>query len=546
MEQIAREESLKNASDLECEKDLEGDHKSIACPTPQKNNEPLTIKSREGHTNVPDNYSMLADLFGHMSCSLRLLRLCKKTPTFENVYRQVEVLSKRELSHAHLAQMKYILPEGVCIDKVLVHDKKSLCMVPDISITLRFEIVKNCCGKSADLSLRRYFRSKLFDFFSMHPEVSHIPEALLPGPFGKKTFILNCENSDAIEYSDQSLDSTKLVSDSNQSETLQEQFQLYPSFRRHFSGKNIVYQAEREQGLSSTKTYPSSHVENEESEKGLQKGSVPLSDQVDHQKESFSTTFQTNVVNTPVHMIRPLHSVTCSNSETPDMKNISCTADSFMTETPAQLAPARLLPVSDVKLQDMPIQVLSACHKPAKRVLDFSLMEDNNGLGIRVQKFESIIALRESDSFPESSRECAQYCCKSVSSAFVPQEAEGRLGYSFEKITQKQAGLDTLNEKSSPMLNLVNVIHSIFQSVQRILITKEELLHKILMNSFDVVEIREVEEQIESLEKLVPDWICKKLVPTGDTVYCINKMSDLDSVRSRVARNETVREKGFY
>jgi len=77
----------------------------------------------------------------------------------------------REFSHSHLAQMKYILPEGVCIDKVLVHDKKSLCMVPDMKITLRFEIVKDSSGESADLALRRYFRSKLFDFFSMHPEV---------------------------------------------------------------------------------------------------------------------------------------------------------------------------------------------------------------------------------------------------------------------------------------------------------------------------------------------------------------------------------------
>ncbi|KHN32532.1 CDT1-like protein a, chloroplastic [Glycine soja] len=113
---------------------------------------------------------MFADLFGHMSCSLRLLHLCKKASIFQNVCRQIEVLSKRKFSHAHLAQMKYILPKSVCIDRVLVHDKKSLCMVPDMKITLKFEVVEDCSGESADLALRRYFKSKLIDFFDMHPE----------------------------------------------------------------------------------------------------------------------------------------------------------------------------------------------------------------------------------------------------------------------------------------------------------------------------------------------------------------------------------------
>ncbi|KAL2637405.1 hypothetical protein GLYMA_06G062500v4 [Glycine max] len=66
--------------------------------------------------------------------------------------------------------MKYILPKSVYIDRVLVHDKKSLCVVPDMKITLKFEVVKDCFGESADLALRRYFKSKLIDFFDMHPE----------------------------------------------------------------------------------------------------------------------------------------------------------------------------------------------------------------------------------------------------------------------------------------------------------------------------------------------------------------------------------------
>ena len=78
----------------------------------------------------------------------------------------------REFSYAHLAQMKYILPEGIRIEKVLVHDKKSLCMKPDMKITLVFDVVEEQSKESADLALRRYFCSRLIDFLNAHPEVT--------------------------------------------------------------------------------------------------------------------------------------------------------------------------------------------------------------------------------------------------------------------------------------------------------------------------------------------------------------------------------------
>ncbi|XP_027357319.1 CDT1-like protein a, chloroplastic [Abrus precatorius] len=476
--------------------------------------------------------------------------------------------------------MKYILPEGVCIDKVLVHDKKSLCMTPDMKITLIFEVVEDRSGESADLALRQYFNSRLIDFFNMHPElekfgsvndskelmpsiffgfvvdkVTDIPEAILPEPFSQKACSLICEDSHVKEFTFESShanSSTARVSTSTQIETLLEKkFQLYQSFKRHFSWKSVAEQTEKVQCLSSTKTTPPAHasdcLDNQESENTWQKEYAPLSDLADnlktekgHQNESPEVkTHVNNVINTPVNVICPPHSVSCNNSESPDMKNVSCSADSLMTETPVQSAPDRLLPTSDVKLQNMPSQKSTACHKPAKRVLDFSLMEGDDGLDIRVDKLESSEAPPEFDRFPESRRGWCEDC-NSFGSVSVHQEAEESLGNSFEKTNQNQAGFDTLHKKSSSLLNLVNVIHSIFQSVKRAPLTKEELLQKILMNSFDFVEIREVEEQIESLEKLVPDWICKKLVPTGDVMYCIKEVSDLDSVRSRLFSNVTV------
>ena len=68
-------------------------------------------------------------------------------------------------------------------------------------------------------------------------------------------------------------------------------------------------------------------------------------------------------------------------------------------------------------------------------------------------------------------------------------QVEESFDCSLEKTNQIQVGLDTWHKKSSSLLDLVNVIHSIFHSVRRTPITKEELLQKIIMNSLDFVEI---------------------------------------------------------
>lgn len=68
-------------------------------------------------------------------------------------------------------------------------------------------------------------------------------------------------------------------------------------------------------------------------------------------------------------------------------------------------------------------------------------------------------------------------------------QVEESLCCSFEKINPIQAGLDTWHQRSSSLLDLVNLIHSIFNSLKRTPITKEELLQKIITNSLDFVEI---------------------------------------------------------
>ncbi|KAK2350340.1 CDT1 protein a, chloroplastic [Trifolium repens] len=128
---------------------------------------------------------------------------------------------------------------------------------------------------------------------------------------------------------------------------------------------------------------------------------------------------------------------------------------------------------------------------------------------------------------------------KSFDSVSLLQEVQENLYYSQEKINQNEIGVDASDGNPSSLVELVNVIDSIFSSVKRTSITKEELLQKIMMNCLDFVEISEAEEQIEILEKIVPDWICKKLVSSGDTMYCVKNAVDLESIRSRLLSNVT-------
>ncbi|KAJ6364410.1 hypothetical protein OIU76_029374 [Salix suchowensis] len=112
-------------------------------------------------------------------------------------------------------------------------------------------------------------------------------------------------------------------------------------------------------------------------------------------------------------------------------------------------------------------------------------------------------------------------------------KVEGSLGHS--SVDKKAFQSDTVPRQMSIQLpDLVSLVHHIFQSVNFSPITKEELVHKIILDSLDIVDRREVEEQIGILEKQVPDWICRLPAPSGDVLYKIKKMSDLNTVRLMV------------
>ncbi|KAJ0245740.1 CDT1-like protein b [Hirschfeldia incana] len=88
--------------------------------------------------------------------------------------------------------------------------------------------------------------------------------------------------------------------------------------------------------------------------------------------------------------------------------------------------------------------------------------------------------------------------------------------------------------KKQNLPKLVNVIHKVFHSTNRTVITKDELLHKLIACQIDIMDRKEVEEQLRLMLKLVPDWISETKASSGDVLVSINKMSTAETVRARL------------
>ncbi|XP_057787089.1 CDT1-like protein a, chloroplastic isoform X2 [Salvia miltiorrhiza] len=398
----------------------------FSSPTPVKKKEPSRIQSKDELVLLPEKYAALFEFFGRLMSSLRLLNLRKKRPTFQNVSRQIEILTGRKFLLSHLAQIKYILPEAVQIDKILIHDEKTKCMKSDMKIGLLFDVVKyHNEEESVYVALSTVFSLRLRDFSATNPEVCDIPEAELPDPFSQRRTTIK---DYSISQNLPTLCETEMLNSSH----------LPPLFQTHFYQKTAIADMET--------TDIFSHVK-----------SACEVDEVFERVRSPSGTYSSADMN-----------------ETTPMKPL-VGSDGLAVETPSQSTPLRPISVLTCDNQSK----MTSSHKPssatAKKSLDFNSFDGE-------------------DTF----------------------------------VSQKQ------KQKSISLSDLVLLIHQIFQSVKFYPITKEELVQKIIMNSFEFDNRRDVETQMENLEKLVPDWFCKKMAPSGDLLYNVRKVSDLNSVCEKI------------
>ncbi|KAH9725009.1 CDT1 domain-containing protein [Citrus sinensis] len=479
MDQSECEERGQNVLDFKCKNIIHGEEKStIASQTPEKTNEHLHAKFKARGVKHLHIYDAMVELFGAMTCSLRLLSLCRKSQTFKNISAQVEVLTK---SHVEL---------------VLFFGYKA-CGVPEATLPQPF-------SQKSQASLGKM--------------PAEFPEVV--GSSGG-----NCWMFDLEQFPLESIESLPYSADN---ELLLTSSHLHPAFSPRFSQKTVAVAAEKTILLTcpaSVSSAVSGAMNNqavktwqaEESPASLVNNKCVKSKQL---MELPDTCSKSRVVNPPVPPISSQR-VRSHDCESPVQK-LASPADSLMLETPAQVIPNRSIPSCDNKLRDMTIRDCRSCHTPAKRFIDFSHLDDErNSFGMQTDS-DSVLNDEISQDVGVGANEEGN---DNVSLPLL-DKLEGSHGNLTDDSRRSQSEIVTDEDISVCLPNLVASIHHIFQTVNYSSITKQELVHKIIMNNLDIIERREVEEQIELLEKLVPEWISKKLVPGGDIMYEIWLISD--------------------
>ncbi|CAK9146485.1 unnamed protein product [Ilex paraguariensis] len=423
---------------------------------------------------------------------------------------------KRKFTYRHLAQLKHILPEAVQVDKILIHDEETMCMNPTLKLSLLFDVVEGHHEQSNFIALCKVFASRLYNFCSTHPEGCEIPEAVLPEPFNQRSITMPSDSL-PLHLSTESLPTSIETKPINS-------FCLHPSFSKHFSRKNAV--AETQNFISPVSLSSIGDVYRSNQDVGIWQ-----------LKTSLNPCSQPTIITNPVELTYPLQYFSSGTCENTPMK-LQLEAGHLMVETPVQSTPKRSIPSSDGKLKTMTIPDRTPCNMSAKRSLNFSCLEGEEGflnsITDEIEQYKVVegnvssshAPLQECAPLPSSAPPGSLGCwpTKHLLAAPAARLAGGALVEVNSCCSAKDhrinpSGLVLQKRLSASLSDLVALIHQIFRSVNCSSITKEELMHKIIIQNCDIVERGEVEDQLELLEKLVPDWICRNLAPSGDLLY---------------------------
>ncbi|KAJ0089843.1 hypothetical protein Patl1_12610 [Pistacia atlantica] len=492
------------------------------------------VKPAHGSNKLPEKYRQLAEFFDSLDSAIRLLKLKRSMSTFTNICPKIECLTDRRFSYGHLARLKFILPEAVEIKKVLMFDEKTSCMKPDLHVTINVEAIE-CDGKSKsdskNMDVRKVFRARLMDFIKGHPEGDEVPEEALPEPFSRlKTNLHSTRNETLIESS------------SEQQQTISQPVvasHLSRSFRRHFSQpltNNDAEQTEAQQRLSKISNEPSV---------------VPL---LEPCPDNISSSEETNVyAASPIKLSsKSINSDKClSSCESPAHLLPGCLPATPMKETDTKNKDGSLVDIDGVqstpaKLASTPARLMSstpALCTPKRRCYmtpeDVSASTPNKlvrrPLRSRSLKFDTPV---KNEKVEDEDKEIDDASVDDDILDILPENLIQSIREKERKTMEERDPVISQAKRRRQMIaclpKLFNMIHYFFQSIKRSVITKEELIYKIISSHCDIVDKREVEEQMSLLLELVPEWISEKLASSGDLLVCINKLSSPESLRARL------------
>lgn len=497
-----------------------------ASPTPEKSDRRISSRGKQLHeiqsealvpeltlkfTQFPEKLKSLADLFDRMISSVRLLGLKKRLPYFRNISTQVEIMTRRKFSYGHLAQMIYVFPDAIQIEKVLVHDERTLCMIPDLKVNILFDI-RGCHsypGHSTSMALCLAFRVRLLEQLNSYQD-AEIPEAVLPEPFNQKkdNKYLNSLSEELHNELPQQF-SVELDSFSSVSH-----FSSY--FRKQFCEKIIVPEAEQTKILASTSLAAIPDDTKVKTSKSFDKTSLP--DVKYFSKAIYIPSHDQLVERTPVKGASTAFELVDELIDIPG----SCTIPQSIQSTPAYDDLIAVDVIAETPVMQTPKRPVMSPVEILVSMNEKTVNEPKSTSSVRrtliysPQKLDMCISKLDFDTGEQ------MQTCEATAGSIEAQK------FNQSNSEKRQALLNCLPA-------MFDTINFICQSVNCSLITKQELVHKIISNSLDIEETSEVEEQLSLLEELVPDWMCKKSTCNGELLYCIKRVPDSNTVRVRLS-----------
>ncbi|URE30750.1 DNA replication initiation protein [Musa troglodytarum] len=414
-----------------------------------------------------------------MEISVRLLRQKGLMSTFSNICTSIQSSMDRRFTYVHLAQLKCVLPEAIMIKKVLLHDVATCSLKTELQVTLQVDAVarnmkeKSESGRSI---LPAVFRERLVEFFKNHPEGDEVPVERLPHPFNL---------TEIGGYPTVNVETDPSFNESSSNAAVQQQFLVPSHMSQSFNILNphktplmcfselvlkmitLFFFASSPikctlKSPISNKSLPSSPVSSVCGGGEKDAAGLPTADDCSHEESKVRLETPTKLMCTPLTLMTDTPEIPASKrcrttpacDSTPSSKSVRRSTRTKLFMTPEENAEAE---------------------KSANDVLDFLPKTLLQSINVKEQK----------------------------------------------AVQEKQAGFADAIRRQKLIASLPNIFDMIlltFQSWKRSVMTKHELLDKLISSHSKIADQGEVEEQLKLLLELVPDWISEKIACNGDTL----------------------------
>ncbi|KAL9229816.1 hypothetical protein vseg_005245 [Gypsophila vaccaria] len=460
----------------------------ISLPTPMKLPQPCRRIHHHSHRpQLPLKYDMLLSFFDALDASLKLLRLRKSVPVFSKIRGMVETISHRRFTHQHLAQLKFLLPDEIGIEKVLSPDESTRCMKYDLRLTITSANKRRRGSKHS--RLRDRLISRLSRFLRAHPEGTEIPEKELPEPFNQ-------------HQQDQLLSPVKQSSsmcahkhsDITSETVLAQASHLSMSFSKHFSKQGLSNEVRNTIQDSTVPSTDSTLVSTSYPDEDRWE-SVALATEAVQSKQP---TFQ-SIQNPSDHKTRSFQVI--NNQKSP-------TKSAGTTMTP--VTPALKTPKMRKLTPDYSI-ARSTCKEANRPSCARSLMFEGPSRNGNIELH------LDDDEFSDDHD-------------ILPENL-------LQSLKKKEAEQTRRKLMIVHLPKMFDRVRLLFHSSKSSAVRKEALIRNLTECHSDITDESEVEEQLKLLQEIIPDWIVNKFSPSGNKLCSINKALDPDILRQQVVKS---------